>query len=88
METNLEMEYLRKLREQQPEVYDNLPATTKISLGIYESTKPTTNELTTDDRLRLRGFKQRIAQDNLSPSERTSLALKILELEKNIGENK
>jgi hypothetical protein len=85
-ETDSEMEILLKARQNQPDLYAQLPATTKMSLGIYQSTKNTTNGLTTDDRLRLAGLKQRIAQDNLSPSERTSLALEITNLEKNTGE--
>ncbi len=81
-ETNNQMELLLKAKQNQPELYAQLPATTKISLGIYESTKlTTTNGLSTDEHLRLRGLKQRIAQDNLTPTERTSLALKISELE-------
>ncbi len=79
---NEEMELLIQARKNQPQLYSQLPATTKMSLGIYESTKlTTTNGLSTDEHLLLRGLKQRISQDNLTPTERTSLALKISELE-------
>jgi hypothetical protein len=80
-EVNNEMELVLQAKRNQPELFAQLPATTKIAVGIYASTKPSTNGLSADDRLRLAGFKQRIAQDNLSPTERTSLALKISELE-------
>ncbi len=86
LKQNEQMELLLKAKKHQPELYAQLPATTKISLGIYESTKTITNGLTADERLRLAGLKQRIAQDNLSPSERTSLAIEITNLEKNTGE--
>ncbi len=78
---NNEMELLLQAKQNQPDLYAQLPAQAKISLGIYESTKPTTNGLPADDRLRLAGLKQRIVQDNLSPSERTVTALEILNLE-------
>ncbi len=78
---NHEMELLLTARENQPELFAKLPAVKKMSLGIYESTKPTTNGLTADEKLQLRGLKQSIASDNLSPLERTTLALKISELE-------
>ncbi len=84
MTTNNEMELLRQVREQQPELYAQMPATTKLSLGIYESGKQEDAAgLTADEKLRLRGLKQRIATDNLSPSERTVMALEIQNLEKN-----
>ncbi len=81
-ETDNEMELVLQAKRNQPELFAQLPATTKIAVGIYASTKPSTNGLTTDDRLRLRGLKQSIAQDNLSPSERTVMALEITNLEK------
>jgi hypothetical protein len=88
-ETNNQMEQLARLSEKQPDLYAQLPAQAKISLGIYESTKPTTNGLSADDRLRLAALNRRVAQDNLSPQERTSLAIEILNLEeKNTGEIK
>jgi uncharacterized coiled-coil DUF342 family protein len=89
-ETNNEqMDRLSRLSEKQPDLYAQLPAQAKISLGIYESTKPTANNgLSSDELLRLRGLKQRIAEDVLSPSERISVALKISEMEKNINANK
>ncbi len=80
------MELLIKAKQNQPDLYAQLPATTKISLGIYESTKKPTNGLTTDDRLRLAGLKKSIAQDVLSPQERTVMALEITNFEKRIGE--
>jgi hypothetical protein len=79
--TDNEMELLRKLHEQQPEIYAQLPATTKISLGIYESTKTTTNGLTADERLKLAGLKQSVARDVLSPQERITKSVEILNLE-------
>ncbi len=78
---NNEMELLLQAKQNQPELYAQLPATTKMALGIYEGTKTTATGLTADDLLRLRGLKQRIATDNLTPNERTSLALEILDLE-------
>ncbi len=80
-EANNELELLLRAKQNQPELYAQLPATTKMSLGIYESTKPKTNGLSADEKLRLAGLKQRIATDNLKPNERTSLALEILDLE-------
>ncbi len=82
---NEQMERLARLSEKQP---DAISSEQRMSLGIYESTKPTTNGLSADDRLRLAGLKQRIATDVLSPSERTSLAIEISNLEKNTGDNK
>ena len=79
--TNNEMELLITAKKHQPELYAKLPAATKMSLGIYESTKNTTNGLTTDEVLRLRGLKLSLSQDNLPPSERITLALKISQLE-------
>ncbi len=85
LKQNEQFEILLRAKQKHPNLYAQLPATTKISLGIYESTKTTANGLTADELLRLRGFKQRISQDVLSPSERTSLALEIQTLE-NIGD--
>ncbi len=79
--TNEQMELLLEAKLNKPQLYAQLPATTKMQLGIYESTKTTANGLTADELLQLRGFKQRISQDILTPQERTSLALKISELE-------
>jgi hypothetical protein len=83
---NEQMELLLEAKQNQPDLYAQLPAQAKISLGIYESTKPTATGLTTDELLRLAGLKRRIVQDVLSPSERTVTALEILNLEKTIGE--
>ncbi len=78
------MEQLARLSEKQPELFAQLPAATKISLGIYESAKPTANNgLSADDRLRLAGLKQSVARDVLSPQQRIAKSLEILELEKN-----
>ncbi len=85
-ETDNEMELLLQAKQNQPDIYAQLPATTKIAVGIYESTKPTTNGLTPDEHLRLRGLKQRIATDVLSPQARTVMALEITNLENNIGD--
>jgi hypothetical protein len=78
---NNEMELLIKAKQNQPDLYAQLPATTKMSLGIYESTKTTTNGLSADDRLRLAGLKQSVAKDNLSAQERITKSLEISELE-------
>jgi regulation of enolase protein 1 (concanavalin A-like superfamily) len=85
-ETDSEMELVLQAKRNQPKLFAQLPATTKIAVGIYASTKPSTNGLSADNRLRLTGLKQRIAQDVLSPQERTSLALEIQNLEITIGE--
>ncbi len=39
LKQNEQMELLRKLREQQPEVYDKLPAQEKMALGYYLASK-------------------------------------------------
>ncbi len=86
LKTNSEMEQLSRLAEKQP---DAISSEQRMSLGIYEIAKQhhVNTGLSADDRLRLGGLKQRIATDILSPSERTSLALEILNLEKkNTGE--
>ncbi len=85
-ETNNKMELLARLSEKQP---DAISSEQRMSLGIYEIAKQhaAANGLSADERLRLRGLKQSIATDNLSPSARTVMALEILNLEqKNIGE--
>jgi hypothetical protein len=78
---NNEMELLLKAKQNQPDLYAQLPAQAKISLGIYESTKPTTNGLSADERLRLAGLKQSVARDVLSPQERITKSVEILNLE-------
>jgi hypothetical protein len=83
LKQNEQMELLLKAKQNQPDLYSKLPAATKISLGIYETTKKPTNGLTAEAKLLLAGLKKSIAQDNLSAFERTTLALKISELEKN-----
>jgi hypothetical protein len=86
---NEQMELLIEAAKNQPELFAQLPAATKIAVGLYEGTKPTTNNgLTADELLRLRGLKHRIATDILAPSERTSLAIEIINLEKTIGDKK
>jgi hypothetical protein len=85
-ETDNKMEQLARLSEKQP---DAISSEQRMSLGIYEEiTKQhaAANGLTADERLRLRGLKQSIATDNLPPSERIVTALKIINLEKNIGD--
>ncbi len=81
--TNEQMELLLQAKQKQPDLYSKLPPATKMALGIYQNEKQSTvrTELTTNELLRLRGLKLSIASDNLSPQERTSLALKISELE-------
>ncbi len=78
---NEQMEILLKAKQNHPDLYSQLPAATKISLGIYESTKTTTNGLMAEAKLRLAGLKKSIATDILTPSERTSSAIEILNLE-------
>ncbi len=80
-ETDNEMEILLRAKQNQPELYAKLPVATKMSLGIYESTKTTANKLTANEILQLRGLKQSLAQDNLSPSERITKSVEILNLE-------
>ncbi len=82
-ELNNEMELLLRAKQNQPELFAQLPATTKMSLGIYQNDKEraTNTGLSADDRLRLAGLKQSIMNDVLSPSERTSLAIEISNLE-------
>jgi hypothetical protein len=85
-ETNNQMEQLARLSEKQP---DAISSEQRMSLGIYESTKPTTNGLSADDRLRLAGLKQSVARDVLSPQERITKSVEILNLEeKNTGDKK
>ncbi len=81
--TNNEMEILLTARKDQPEVFAALPPAMKMSVGLYESGKerPRPHELTPDEKLKLAGLKKSIAQDVLSPLERTSIALEILEME-------
>ncbi len=86
-ETDNQMEILLKAKQNQPELYAKLPAATKMSLGIYESTKTTTNGLSADDRLKLAGLKQSIAQDVLSPQERITKSVEILNLEEKNKKN-
>jgi hypothetical protein len=75
------MELLLQAKRNQPELFARLPATTKIAVGIYASTKPTTTGLSADERLRLAGLRQSIAQDVLSPQERITRSVEILNLE-------
>jgi hypothetical protein len=86
-ETDNEMEILLRAKQNQPELYAKLPAATKMSLGIYESTKTTTNKLSANEILQLRGLKQSLAQDNLSPSERITKSVEILNLEEKNKKN-
>ncbi len=85
-ETDSEMELVLQAKRNQPELFARLPATTKIAVGIYESTKTTANGLSADDRLRLRGLKQSVAQDVLSPQERIIKSIEISNLEERIGD--
>jgi hypothetical protein len=77
------LELLLRTKKTQPDLYAKIPAAAKMSLGIYEGEKARAVDagLTADEVLRLRGLKLSIASDNLSPQERTLLALKISELE-------
>ncbi len=77
-EVNNEMEQLARLSEKQP---DAISSEQRMSLGIYESTKTTTNGLSADDRLRLAGLKQSVARDVLSPQERIIKSIEISNLE-------
>jgi hypothetical protein len=81
-ETNNQMELLERIAEKQPGV---LTPSQKMQLGLWQSSqKRATNGLSADERLRLRGLKQRLATDILTPGERTSLAIEILNLEREI----
>ncbi len=79
---NNEMEQLARLSEKQP---DAISSEQRMSLGLYQIAKQNAvnTGLSADERLRLRGLKQRIATDILPSSERISLALEISQLEKN-----
>ncbi len=83
LKQNEQMEILLKARKNQPDLYSQLPAATKISLGIYQNDKQNSvnNGLTGDERLRLRGLKLSVAHDNLPPSERIAKSLEIQNLE-------
>ncbi len=82
-----QMERLARLSEKQP---DAISSEQRMSLGLYQiaQQRAANTGLTPDEQLRLRGLKHRIAADNLSPSERTSMALEIQNLEKITGVNK
>jgi hypothetical protein len=82
-----QFEILGRIAATQPGV---LTPSQKMQLGLWRSSQKlaTANGLTTDDRLRLAGFKQRISQDVLSPNERTVIALEITNLEKKTQEIK
>ncbi len=86
MPTDNRRERLLQAKQNQPELFAQLPATAKMAVGLYQNSKKPAVRLSADARLRLAGLRQRIAQDNLSPSERTVMALEITNLEKNIGE--
>jgi hypothetical protein len=83
LKKNEQFELLLAARTSQPEIYRQLTPTQKMAIGIYENEKERAPSLalTTDDVLRLRGLKQRLATDVLSPLERSSLAIEILNLE-------
>ncbi len=77
---NEQMELLARAAEKQP---DALTPSQKMSVGLYQDAKQRAErtELTPDEKLRLVGLKERIPKDNLTPSERTIMALEILEME-------
>ncbi len=77
------MELFIRAKKHQPELFAQLQPAQKMQLGIYEGEKAraVNTGLTSEEVLRLRGLKLSIASDNLSPQERTTLALKISELE-------
>ncbi len=84
LKQNEKMERLSRLSEKQP---DAISSEQRISLGLHELAKQhTTNGLTADEQLLLRGLKLSVAKDNLSPSERITKSLEIQNLEKNIGD--
>jgi hypothetical protein len=81
LKQNERMERLARLSEKQP---DAISSEQRMSLGIYQlAQQHATNGLTADELLRLRGLKQRLATDILTPGERTAMAIEILNLEKN-----
>ncbi len=81
------MELLIQAKKHQPELYAQIEPTQKMSLGIYEGEKAHAihGELSADEVLRLRGLKLSIASDNLTPNERITKSIEILNLE---GKNK
>jgi hypothetical protein len=85
-EENNEMELPLQAIKNQPELYAQIPAATKISLGIYQNDKQNAvhTGLTADEHLRLRGLKLSVAKDNLPPSERISKSLEIQNFEKKL----
>jgi hypothetical protein len=84
-ETDNKMEQIARLSEKQP---DAISSEQRMALGLYQTAKTTANGLTADELLVLRGFKQSILRDILTPNERTIMALEIQNLEKRIGANK
>ena len=87
LKQNEQMERLTRLSEKQP---DAISSEQRISLGLHELAKQhaVSTGLSAEAKLRLRGLKQSIATDNLSPSERITKSLEIQNLEKLTGENK
>jgi hypothetical protein len=79
LKQNERMERLARLSEKQP---DAISSEQRMSLGLHELAQHhATNGLTADDRLKLAGLKQSLAQDVLSPSERITKSVEILNLE-------
>jgi hypothetical protein len=86
-ETNNQMEQLARLSEKQP---DAISSEQRMSLGLWQSSQElATTGLTAGELLRLRGLKLSVARDVLSPQERITKSVEILNLEKkNTGEIK
>jgi hypothetical protein len=82
LEQNEQMELMERIAATQPGV---LSPSQKMQLGIWRSSqKRATNGLSPEAKLRLAGLKKSIATDILTPGERTSLAIEILNLEREI----
>ncbi len=84
MKTNNDMEFLRKLREQQPEVYDQLPVQKKMALGYYLETKKEPEEITKEELNQIKELKSRADAADITPFERMTVGLQITELERKI----
>jgi hypothetical protein len=84
-ETDNQMEQLARLSEKQP---DAISSEQRMSLGIYQiaQQRAANTGLTPDEHLRLRGLKQSIAGDVLSPQERIIKSIEISNLEELIGD--
>ncbi len=88
-ETNDQMESLLRARKEQPELFAQLPATTKMSLGIYQNGKELAakKEPTQADVARIRELKEQLTAPGITPFRRTALAYELETLEEKINAN-